>query len=111
VAKKRNQEVIRKIVAGEYSLPQVAEFASHFIHLRGGMKGFAKDLNEEYEASEAGSPNRQRILSLVMDAIKWTNDRTAGADSTGLQSDADIEREMARIMEKLGDQEEAQPEA
>lgn len=85
-------ETLRKIVENPPPRPSVQAFLDHWFALRGGPAQFALDLCREYDAAEAGSQIRQRIVEIVMRSMKVADTKDGSLDELGLVSDADLDR-------------------
>lgn len=92
---------ITAALKGNFQEPQLAELAAHFFHAAGGMEKMAKLLYQEFLGAKEGGLMRQRILNMVLMAVKFANERNPGHDDLGLLSEEDLEREGAKVFENF----------
>lgn len=97
----------RQTVTGEIRQPDLAKLVTHFFHQAGGEREVAKMLYREFVDAQEGSIVRQRILDMVLRALKFTNEQDPPEDDLGILSDADLDRELNEIVGELSDGSEA----
>jgi hypothetical protein len=88
---------VKDAIKGGLREPQLAEIASHFFTAAGGTRAIGQILWNEFNAAPEGSLARQRILDLILRALKFANERSHITDNLGLLSEDDLERELQSV--------------
>jgi hypothetical protein len=94
-------EHLRKLVANPPPRPSLQAFLDHWFAVRGGPAQFALDLCQEFDAADPGSLVRSQITTLVLRSMKVADAKEGALDELGLLSDADLDRQLALLGEKL----------
>lgn len=83
---------LARIVENPPPRPSLEAFLDHYFAASGGPAAVALELRREYEAAEAGSQIRSRIMELVIRSLKSADGKQGGLDELGILSDADLMR-------------------
>lgn len=100
------RDAIMAAIKGEVVPPQVAEIVAHFTVLQGGPRGIAKLLHDAYWDGRSTPATRQRILDMVLYAMRFANQQQGPPQDMGLASDEDLEREAQALILKMEDAKE-----
>lgn len=92
----RKMEDIRK-----EAVPQLTEFAEHFIRLRGGPVAVARMLSEEWDNAPRGGVVRSRIMDLLLRVWKIVDTKSLSREELELVSTEDLERMFGQMMTDL----------
>jgi hypothetical protein len=94
-------EQLRAIVSNPPPRPSVQAFLDHWFAIRGGPAQFAADLCQEYDAASPGSLVRSQIIQLVVRSMKVADTKEGSMDELGLVTDADLDRLLETVGQKL----------
>ena len=97
------KDAIGQAARGGIREPQLAELAGHFITKVGGMRALAGLLAEEFRAAQPGSVVRQRILDMILRALKFANERSGPGDDLSLMEEGEIERNLEGLLGEILD--------
>lgn len=99
LAEKELADFLKRVVEDEnaQSLPQIADVCAAVIVRWGGAEGLAGKLIEDYEAAPAGSQQRVRLLELIMNSVRKSDELP---DLTKLEN-CDLERVLESRLNKL----------
>jgi hypothetical protein len=81
-------------------LPDLKGVVCAFFQEVGGQKAYARLLVREFRRSKVGSMIRARILEMILHATKTMSARE-GAKDVQLLSDADLDRELMKMLSKI----------
>lgn len=104
------KKVMRAATRGETLDPQLADLASHFFHQAGGPRAVAQLLYKEYLRAREGSVVRQRILEMVLRCVRFANEQNPRRANLEDLDDADLDRELERLVGELESAAEEKPE-
>lgn len=97
-SKPKTESALIQAALRETRSPQVAEIAGHFVDLVKGPRGFAELLFKEFMKADEGGIARQRILSDVLQAMKFANTKEEGKTDLGILSEEDLEHEARLVL-------------
>lgn len=94
-------EKLYKIIENPPPRPSVNAFLDHWFAQRGGPAQFALELSKEFDAAEAGTLVRSQIVQLIVRSMKVADTKEGANDDLGMVSDADLERLLGELGNRL----------
>ncbi len=80
--------------------PDLTRLVMHFFGQAGGESGVAKLLFDEFAAAKTGSIVRQRIMDLIIRALKTSNELVGVDHDLSHLTEEEIDRELDSLIEK-----------